>query len=1050
MVAALVLLLTTVGCGDTAAPTPSTPTDSDRPAPADGTTTLMVYMVGSDLESKAGAGTADLDEMAQSGVDLAYTDVVVCAGASKKWHNDVVTAENLTTLHLTASGFESVKTAEAVSMADPATLSDFLNYAYEQYPADNYDLILWDHGMGPVIGYGKDMLFDKGALTLAEMQEALKSSPFNDTNKLRFVGFDACLMASAELACVWNDYADYLVASQEVEPAFGWNYSFLSRLGQSDTETYLSALADDYLTACEAYFEKKGYDDRDSTLACLDLSKAAAVEDAVNDLFKTASPDVAVNYNALAAGRVDTRALGRASTGSEYDLVDLADMAQQLSALYPDKAQALLDAVDGLVVKNVTNTEGCCGLSLYYPFFNKSYYEREWRDAYAQLGIFDEYLSYLTQYETHWLENDLLETVANSVAPSQTAENTYSLTLPAAQASTVAQASFIVLRREGTGLYNPLFISGNVQKQGNTLVAGFDGRVLYAKDGTGDTFIPSSRERDTVGDVTRYTVFTGLSNMDAIGMDYDKLVNQSANFLLEVNNQTNEVAVCGLLPVESNSSEEIQTGKLEDIDLSQFTSHNFVLFPHYYLTRFDNGVIRPVSEWHMSEASTGYKTYVQDGISFEMLPLSEGEYYGIYQIRDTQGNEYCSELLPLQVGQSPADTPAPDTIRTTWESGDKVTLFERDGVSVSLASVTDYNGRGFALSATNDTDRSVYVSVSDVILNGTVYTAAYDAVEVAPGETVTGEYAMSFGIVEQLTDLSAVTDLTLSVSVNDNATWQTLVKDQPVSVTLGEAVRPAPDTTWNTPPDMTIPVRGVRADEQVLYDQNGVKITLMGLCGSSKDDNYCSMDAYFRFDNTADSAAYLSVAGLVADTMYCPISAAGTVTLPARSTVYKKYSLSRSDLTEMGIDSVRDVKVAVDFLQFAAIEGAGGFRETKLLPVKPAATGAPVTVQKGNTVLYDKDGLTVTLRDTDENNWYLVVTNRSDRGVTLKSDNTSSLGASGAVYLFSTRVPQGTSAILDVAGRSAVTADATLSLLVLDSVGEAILDSFDLTLPLSP
>ena len=117
------------------------------------------------------------------------------------------------------------------SMGDPENLTQLLRYGYENYPADSYDLILWDHGNGPVIGYGKDKVFDGDGLTLPEIREALEDSPFGGREKLSIVGFDACLMSSAELMCMVADHADYLVASQETEPGFGWNYQFLNELG---------------------------------------------------------------------------------------------------------------------------------------------------------------------------------------------------------------------------------------------------------------------------------------------------------------------------------------------------------------------------------------------------------------------------------------------------------------------------------------------------------------------------------------------------------------------------------------------------------------------------------------------------------------------------------------------------------------------------------------------------------------------------------------------------------------------------------------------------
>ena len=35
-----------------------------------------------------------------------------------------------------------------LDMADPATLTDFVRFSHNQYPAENYLLVLWDHGNG--------------------------------------------------------------------------------------------------------------------------------------------------------------------------------------------------------------------------------------------------------------------------------------------------------------------------------------------------------------------------------------------------------------------------------------------------------------------------------------------------------------------------------------------------------------------------------------------------------------------------------------------------------------------------------------------------------------------------------------------------------------------------------------------------------------------------------------------------------------------------------------------------------------------------------------
>ena len=50
-------------------------TRSEKEAPE--RSVLMLYMIGSDLESRSGAATGDLEEILSSGIDLALNDVVI-------------------------------------------------------------------------------------------------------------------------------------------------------------------------------------------------------------------------------------------------------------------------------------------------------------------------------------------------------------------------------------------------------------------------------------------------------------------------------------------------------------------------------------------------------------------------------------------------------------------------------------------------------------------------------------------------------------------------------------------------------------------------------------------------------------------------------------------------------------------------------------------------------------------------------------------------------------------------------------------------------------
>ena len=113
----------------------------------------------------------------------------------------------------------------------------FLDFSYNNYPSDNYSLIFWNHGGGPIYGYGVDEQYND-VLYLHELKWAMKNSPFK-TKKLSFVGFDACLMATLETAQVFAPYANYFVASEEIEPGAGWNYGFLSAYSANSNPTPL-------------------------------------------------------------------------------------------------------------------------------------------------------------------------------------------------------------------------------------------------------------------------------------------------------------------------------------------------------------------------------------------------------------------------------------------------------------------------------------------------------------------------------------------------------------------------------------------------------------------------------------------------------------------------------------------------------------------------------------------------------------------------------------------------------------------------------------------
>jgi len=957
-------------------------------------TTVMIYMIGSDLEAQAGAGSRDLMEMAASGVDLEKVNVVVYAGGSPHWHNEAADPETHTVLLLTAEGFTSIATTPVSSMGEAACLSNFLTYAHTNFPADEYALILWDHGDGPVIGYGKDMLFDNDTLTLQEMAQAMENSPFA-REKLAWVGFDACLMASAELSCVWADYAHYLVASQEVEPSFGWNYSFLADVGKEDTPLFLEGLTQKYLTACLEYYEDRGYESRDTTLSCVDLSCAPKLKSAINDLFAQAAPSVDTQYNALSAKRVQTRALGRASTGSEYDLIDLKDMARQLAGLYPQQADALLDALEDMVICNATNAESCCGLSLYYPFYNKYYYEQGWGQTYRQLGLFPAYDTYLQNYQQIWLQNDKLKD-AGSVMPSQTAAGTYTLQLTDAQQESFASARYYILLRDGEEYFTRIYSSHDVTNDGGLLTANFDGNVLYVKDGFGGYQIPVAIEHDTVGDETRYSVYATLANysMDLLDLpeDFETRI-QAHRFGLTIDNRTKAVTVNSLVPYDHYAGSQVLTGgKVEETDLSSWETCLFIHDDHRYLTRYENGAIMPVEKWAVSTLFSGVEYPVENGIEFVCAPLVKGEYYLLFEVEDTQGNRYCSELLPIQAEGRLEEPEEAAPVDVSWERGQRVLLIQQSGVSVYLEKKDTGNltsAEKYVLSATNHNDFSVFINGSDVFWNDVYCDDFFSGFSVPAGETVTCEYGTDLDAFGRLGLWTTPGQLRFDLSVRKSISGAFLLYEQPFRVTLSRETMLMADGEQAKYRRFDSPQFDAQALEQVLLETPDYTVTLLGLGGAGENQVTDALQGVVCVENRSQEPLILQVLGASVDGVYMDAYTEGYLdAIPPGSKSYQQFELNDYAIKPWEITSVAEVTLLLQRTDYSPLFSGNSLSELFWCPLRLSESGTAGSFPEGEQVLFAENGIRVSLLKTERSyetscQWYLAVVNDTDQDIGL-------------------------------------------------------------------
>jgi hypothetical protein len=193
--------------------------------------TVMVYMVGADLESLGKNGSQDLLEMLAGTSQPTVSEtvnVVLTTGGSIRYGWQTVKRSAIQ--HGQQSIIDDVG---AKNMAAPQTLSDFVSWAKTNFPAQHYALILWDHGSGTQ-GYGIDTS-DVGKkvdgkfvpMSLPELRQAFQTIFEQDQQRLDVVAYDACLMSSIEVAEVTATVAKAMAASVEIEPPHGFDYTYL-------------------------------------------------------------------------------------------------------------------------------------------------------------------------------------------------------------------------------------------------------------------------------------------------------------------------------------------------------------------------------------------------------------------------------------------------------------------------------------------------------------------------------------------------------------------------------------------------------------------------------------------------------------------------------------------------------------------------------------------------------------------------------------------------------------------------------------------------------
>ena len=256
--------------------------------------TIMVYMVGDNNLSQ---------DMVTSIIGLRSKNLVTCDNLAVMAYYDNNTP-NLPTAYFdftppqkgdssiqrlpTDEGFQIAKQPlNYERSASAISIKHFIQWCKDRHPADNYALIFSGHGDG---FQPNTFLHDDSPntnLTVHGLRAILTDvcQKILEVPKFDVLGFDSCVMSTAEVAYEMQDTAKFLVSSQGFVPNSGWSYSTLvDELVEIHSESGLTAenvaktFAETYIRGNRAYAK---FSDRSVDISICDLEKIGDLADAV-------------------------------------------------------------------------------------------------------------------------------------------------------------------------------------------------------------------------------------------------------------------------------------------------------------------------------------------------------------------------------------------------------------------------------------------------------------------------------------------------------------------------------------------------------------------------------------------------------------------------------------------------------------------------------------------------------------------------------------------------------------------------------------------------
>lgn len=348
---------------------------------------VFIYMCGGNTPQKV------IDETFDELMNTDYSDnvnFIVQTGGREDWGIKGVDGEfNQRFVMQKKSMFLAGQTGRQ-NMASSDVLTDFVKWGMESYPADRYMLIINGQGGGAMNGAALDSVAGD-ILTLEDISYSMSHLE----RQVDIIGFDSSFMSSIETAAALANYANYMVASEEMMCPYGFDYEALGKYLVNNSEASVGEvcrkMCDDYYTKCDKYGAAES-----ATIAVTDLTRTTELSqtfDGVAGMMILAMDDYGTASRMLRR-LTYTQSCGARSIYEGYtDMTDLKNLAETIKVDVGATADSLAAAIDEIVFYSISGTSKpyVKGLGVYYPFSQSA----ESINKYKNITPSQNYLTYV-------------------------------------------------------------------------------------------------------------------------------------------------------------------------------------------------------------------------------------------------------------------------------------------------------------------------------------------------------------------------------------------------------------------------------------------------------------------------------------------------------------------------------------------------------------------------------------------------------------------------------------------------------------------------------